>query len=436
MTKMRGRGPTTPGPFALVALLLAAASTWWPTGAAAGVDARLDPPPALDLVAMVLTPSDLEAADLVGYGLSWGETLTAEETAAVLAGEEGRSDVGAEFELIWAGFQRMYVGYLDRPATSADPYGSVARRVRSYVMEYATVEGAGVGYQLVSTEPRSATIRDVPGTEVIGAESELTRYQHEDGDTGELYQTLDLTFRSGHLVAGVEVVDFGNRGPTIAEAESLARLLLDRLKAGLSGEVPGLGASAVRLSGEHIVADGEYYVVLDGQPVPYYGDRDIDTAARVPDYAGATESFLLFQRVETGDAGAEDDVEYVIEINRFPDARAASDRLRTFPTWIGQFPSIDDVEIWTHAPDLGDESVAFTATEEGSFTQVDRAYLSYVVRVEEVLAFVYLRFPGEPSTAALERLARAQAACLTAGACPDSVPAPPSLTHPNVGGGP
>ncbi len=93
--------------------------------------------------------------------------------------------------------------------------------------------------------------KDVPGTDVIGDRSEITRVRRSI-DHSEMYRALDLTFQVDNLVAGVTVGEFGGREPDLATVEALAERLLEKVRLGQASSSPGLSNQVLRLSGSDI----------------------------------------------------------------------------------------------------------------------------------------------------------------------------------------
>src|SRR5215217_8501178 len=190
----------------------------------------------LDLVAMALTPVDLDDIGLTGFGQQTSAFLDLEEQAEQVA-RAGAVDPGMDADalgsrLAAAGFQRRYQRQLGLPAHPGAPPSRLRTFVAPYVIEYASVEGAATGFALLETETETGTgMTDVPGTRVIGDRSEITRFRRSS-DNGEPYRALDLTFQVDNLVAGVTLGEFGDHQPDLATVEALGELLLDKVRRG------------------------------------------------------------------------------------------------------------------------------------------------------------------------------------------------------------
>src|ERR671911_1889366 len=118
--------------------------------------------PALDLAAMALTPLDLDDIGLTGFGQQPSAFLDLEEQAehyalagAALPGLASDADE-VRAALSAAGFQRRYQRQLGRPSRPESPPSRLRTFVAPYVIEYASVEGAGAGFALLESEPPDA----------------------------------------------------------------------------------------------------------------------------------------------------------------------------------------------------------------------------------------------------------------------------------------
>src|SRR5215208_537547 len=135
----------------------------------------------LDLVAMALTPVDLDDIGLTGFGQQTSAFLDLEEQAEQVA-HAGAIDPGMDEEraavvsgLAAAGFQQRYQRQLGLPAHPGAPPSRLRTFVAPYVIEYASVEGAATGFTLLETEGAGTGMTDVSGTRVVGDRSEITR---------------------------------------------------------------------------------------------------------------------------------------------------------------------------------------------------------------------------------------------------------------------
>jgi hypothetical protein len=239
---------------------------------------------------MALTPVDLDAIGLTGFGQQTSAFLDLEEQAEQLAlAKTVDPDVDEEAVvsgLAAAGFQRRYQRQLGLPAHPGAPPSRLRTFVAPYIIEYASGEGAASGFTLLETERAGTGMTDVPGTRVVGDRSEITRFRRVS-DSGDPYRALDLTFQVDNLVAGVTLGEFGDRQPDLATVEALADLLLAKVQRGQAGSGPGLSNLVLRLAGPDIETRSDEYGRLDGQTLPNYGETPDELADREERYGDA-----------------------------------------------------------------------------------------------------------------------------------------------------
>jgi hypothetical protein len=378
-----------------------------------------------DLAAMTLTPTDLEAEGLDGYGVGFGQAMFLDDVITSTTQARGlpESEVRQFYED--AGFVRRYDTFLYLPADESDPAGEAARLVVSYVLEFADETGAAGAWAFLEDESASETAEDVRGVETVGDQSEATRDRGADAATGAEYAEIDFTFRVGNLHAGVAIVDWQGEDPDVAEAETLANRLRDRIEATLDDGAPGLGSRVSRLTGSDVVPSADYYLIRDGEAIVLYGESTEQATARSDAAAeiGQTDGYRLWQQIAAGKDGADDDVWYLIELDRFADEDAAAEWLAGTEERVEANTALANLEVDRDAPTFGDESFAYTVeTSDGTYR-----YRSVTLRVGKTIALVDVGAPETPPAEAIAMSVKAQAACLESGGCAQPLALPETL---------
>jgi hypothetical protein len=402
-------------------------------GATPAISPGADQP--LDLAAMALTPDDI---DLPGTGRWYAESLTFEQVVPGLAENGGKDPAAVREVLVAAGWQRQYHSTLSAPEVFGVATPIEALRINAYVHEFADAAGAAAAFTFLEDEsgrpsPSSgatpvaggvALAEDIPGTRVIGDESEITRHLGAQSGSSLPYRSLDLTFRLGNLVAGVEVADFTGGEPDVAEVEALAETYLERIEQVRAEGGPGLHTRTVRLEAPNIVSSRDDYLRLDSDYVPYYNESPETTAFNSTLFGDAIDLHFVSQSLPAGRAGSGDDVTYENYLTRFADEAAASDYLVGIEERMAGFGGYE-VEAVPDAATVGDESRTF-AIDRQAGDQETRGYEIYArvgTEVVDVLLFAQPEAPLE----VVEELAAAQVACLQSEELCARMPVPAAL---------
>lgn len=415
--------------FGLVALGLAAG---WTLVAAAQSATPIPGLPRADIAAMTLVPGDLPDP---GYGLEGGTRLTlAEEAAGVVAYRGGESVAGTV-----AAFQERLsaVGWLERYTSALalpnrDDPTIVDRRIVTYVTLYTDLTGAAEGFGLLEDESTVANATDIPGTRSIAEQSEITRSTGILSGSDLPYQSLDLTFRTGSLTAGVLIYDNRNIPPEVAEIEALADRLLGRVQDVLSTGGPGLGARALRLAGPpaRIPFHDELYELKNDGIIPYLGEEPDVIASREVQYGTATDVYSVYQALVAGDDEPDDDPYVVVRLYRFPDASSAANWLAGLADNLrGQSDEYPEVTTLVGGLTGAEESVSLGYTYNATDTLVTRGFL-IAMRAGPIVARIQVDGLPQPPIAAVQEMAEAQARCLSdpsGGTCTTAFPIPTSL---------
>jgi hypothetical protein len=413
----------------LMAVWLALTVVWsgsaalvWTAGA--GQAPPDEPEGAVDFAALTIRPGDLEEPGWVHEG-AFIEQVEG-EAAGYAAYLGGGGPVEPVIEAMTAmGWRRKYVHSLALPSPASP--GLPPQRIRSYVTEYATPEGAADGFAMFENEEPIETAVDTPTSRTFGDQSELTEDRGVSGIDGRRYRSLDLTFRSGNLVAGVTLIIYENAiltSPTGTLLESLAGLLEARIT---TGATPGLGLAVARLAPPEpaVVTFDDAYYRLDGADVPLAGETAMDATRRIDTYAAAIDVYQLWQGVEVGtDAG----MLYGVTLLRFPDEQTAAAWVTDLDTVLSANPFYRDFQPIEVMQALGDQHSAFRYIAGGA-TSGPRAVL-VAIRIGTLVARVHVvpqgRIADVPPAPVLE-LASIQAGCLGGDSCPDIVSIPVEL---------
>jgi hypothetical protein len=219
--------------------------------------------PRLDLAAMVLDSTLVPE----GYTLFYevyipGSRISADLTGGAISQEEIDS----------AGLQWYY----ESVYISAD--GNT--RLRSYVEQYADEDGAIAGFGLLEDETRLAppgsSFTDGPGAGVGEEPSEISEGSLQPSGTPPVITSVDSTFRTGNLLAGVSVDTVPGVTADRQIAVDLSAVLFDRIQ-----------------------------TVRANQPVPlidYALPGQFVTLG--PDWSGRDEGYLTATEIYGPDAGA------------------------------------------------------------------------------------------------------------------------------------
>ena len=204
------------------------------------------PPPAPDLPALTIRPTDLDQSGWLHQGAFVHSVADAARDRADYIGQGADSDEVAE-RLTSIGWQREYVSFLSHPS-KADP-SQPDQVIRSYVTEYTNADGARAGFEFLEDESTVAAAKDLPLNQTFGQQSELTSERGFSSQTGRQFRSLDLTFRMGALIAGVNVIQYPTAervDPDIDLLKTLATTMENRI-----AESPvidsALGARVVRM---------------------------------------------------------------------------------------------------------------------------------------------------------------------------------------------
>jgi hypothetical protein len=381
----------------------------------------------LDLPAMTIRPTDLDDPDWVHQGAYIHAISDQARDHANYIGR-GTDEAEVRDRLTAIGWQQQYVSYLSLPS-KADP-AKPQQVIRSYVTEYANADGAIAGFAYLEDESLVATASDIPLDRSFGEQSELTGERGIGGLDGRQFRSIDLTFRSGNLVAGVTLIQYPTADridPDIAQAESLAAIMEQRI-AGSLAMPSALGAEIVRLEHEQseVVTFDDAYYRIGGTDISIEGESPDAATARAETYADAVDVYQMWQGIDTAELRG---ALYGVTLLRFPDAAAAEAWLNDLAGILATNPFYGDIQLEPANLMLGDQSLVLSYAAGGGGA-TDPHSLIVAVRVGSEVARVHLVPQGTletvPLTAVVE-LASAQVACLAGIDCDQAIGIPPAL---------
>jgi hypothetical protein len=387
--------------------------------------------PGLDIAAMTLRPDDVGQPGWVHDG-AFVERLDSEarNQAAYLGRGISAESVAAKLSAM--GWGRMYVDTLivPSPATPNAP----AQRIRSYITEYASAEGAAAGFAYLEDESAIPSAKDIAASRTFGDASELTEDRGVSAVDGRTYRSLDLTFRAGNLVAGVTLIVYPSKtavDPQPAVVEALATILEARVKTP-PGDGAGLGLAVARLGlADRAVAtyDDAYYR-LGGADIPVSGESVAATSLRVRTYAESTDVYQLWQGI---DAGGSVGLLYGVTLLHFPSEAAAGTWVTNLQSILAVNPFYGKLRPIDGAPTIGDQSNALSYAAGGGANTPQSVLVA--VRVGTNVARVHVvpqGTSGDIPVAPVVALAKIEAGCLNGDTCGDVLTLPDGLIIPGA----
>ena len=384
--------------------------------------------PRPDLAAMTVRPADLRADGWVHVG-AFVHSLAdqARDHAAYL----GRGTTAEDVTDVLgpAGWQRQYISFLELPSP-ADP-SRPQQRVRSYVTEYETAEGAAAGFAYLEDEESIVSTEDLPLDGSFGEQAELTSERGTGNSDGRPFRSLDLTFRIGHLVAGVTLTQYPTADRTDPDpdlVQTLARKMEGRFASSETEATLGTQVVRIRADEHHeVVTFDDAYYRLAGEDVPLAGESAEAAASRIETYADATHVYQLWQGIDAAQpAGAL----YGVTLLQFAEPAEAETWLTELPEILATNPFYGDLGEVELRESPGDQAIALSYAPGGGGATSPQA-LIVAIRVGETVARVHLVPQGgltQVSLVAALALADAQAACLLEPGCETTVAVPDEVT--------
>ncbi len=379
---------------------------------------------AVDLAMTTLTPADLEALQMPGYGVGFGQMSYPDAFIASMAESRGLPEDQIRTAVEGSGFVRRYDSQLYLPADASSPAGTVGRVVASYILEFGDASGAASIFGFLEDESGNALATDLSMSTPIGDQSEATHETLTDPETGDTFDQVDLTFQSGRFQAGVAVIDWQGNTVPLAEVERLAQQLLTRLQTGSAANATGLSELALRIGGATIEPYGDQYLLAAGQAIPQYGESAQDIQGRTSAAAtiGETDEYMVQQYLAVGADEPADDIWYTLHLMRFTDETAATSWMAGLPERVSGNTAFANV-VFLGGPTVGEESVAYTLTSaDGSL-----GYRAIALRVGNEVALIDVSASISTNPLLLLAIADGQANCLESGACTMPLVIPPGL---------
>lgn len=281
----------------------------------------------LDLPAMALTPDDLAAAGMPGFGIGVSVLGDAVTVADFLAA--WRADPSGQVADAFAAAApvRVHLLWIGKPVEAGNPNSATERFVFSHAFEFADDNAAAIGFTRLSQGWETDTAHAEPVSQTVGWAQAFFREAAVDPDTGTPYQRADLLFLRGRVVGGVSLEEGTGATPSQDEVIALAQRLEARIGQGLAGGAPGLGHTIARLAmpdGFAAVLPSDRYEAVGGVPIRRVGETDVELAERQAEYAatGITNYYFVGQPMR----GLTDDPEllYLDHLRQFDTAERAA----------------------------------------------------------------------------------------------------------------
>ncbi len=462
---MRHPSPSRPGLHRFVAVALAAWLVMTALPVTAG--AQVAEPP-LDIAAILLTPTDLQAAgqpdfvfdNAIAYttldGAMAAERYSWSHGSIKLADHPGTADLLRD-----SGWQRMQETYLGHV-----PDGDLTRfdgAFSSGIEAYATPEGASKAYEALA---QIDSIRDMvygnaapAGTgATLGDESSTWRIEEAGEGGGPPVVALTRWVRIDRYVVTTTLIDFeGRNPPDAAWLDQVTIVLLDRLTAAesmtssacgagalgdpviaiLMGRVdaipakpglplPGLSTCVQRLDEISTLPHDSQYDVLNGVALRHAFESADDHAANQATTTanGLVDSYVSQQRVKSSSQAMPDTFLRVTTwIDLYADEAAATAHLDSTEQ---RLRGDDGITLDSFAPgpaSAGDDAIAYV------FTDTDTGSSSTTISARTGNRIVSIRIDNAtgPLLEPVQALFDAQLACIAAGGCPQPIPVPPAL---------
>ena len=416
----------------LGALLVVAAMAGRVAPGAAAARQESEP---VDLAAMALTPDDAAAGGLDGYGAAYGWLLTPEQEAARTAANRDLPEDEVLDELEDAGLVRVHQTRLALPSQPGNGDSRTVSGFAGYVYEFADAAGAAASFDFVANRDAD-DVEEVAGSETIGEESVLVRYEVIDGATGDRAEYLASSTRVGRFHLRLALFDFGRpdegvapEEPEIEVAEALAERFVERVEAVLEDGAPGLSLRVARMDAPRPMTfvEADRYLALDGDAFAFYGFRSADERRfdRLVREWGILDLYSFEQSIPTGSDDDPEDPYYLMRLYRFQDEGAAEFWMVDALAAVENDSTMERFEPVGGLDDLGDESAVAEIREDYRGGVLDG--YAIVVRVGNVVAELRLMSgDGVEVDTALE-LMDVQIGCLEDGPCPDPMHEPDGL---------
>ena len=411
-----------------------------------------------DLAAMPITPGDLEAMGLPGFGRffnGWFNSI--DSFIEGTAGYYGHTPEETRAMVERIGLSRAYGSSMGLPSVPGEE-SPPERGAYANILELQNPSEANAFFAYVESAEgeTGAQLSAVEAPFALGERAMIGNFSTFDPEAGETYYEYFLIYQTGDLIVDTGFftsipegaatpqatpaanATLSSPAATVAELEALGQRQLARIESVFADGSPNLPALLLRLGDDPLAATADYsegYRLLDGEVPPYYAGRDDDIIADPATLTGADAAYELEESFQRGEELTTGDYYFLTRLFAFPDESTAVDFLASRPDALatGGFLKVSDAApgaredlLPGEVTDLGDESLAFSFVRAFTDGSQGVGYEVYV-RVGETVAAVSLEGPPDMPLQQVTELAAAQAACLEAGSCPDALPVPEAL---------
>jgi outer membrane protein assembly factor BamB len=409
-------------------------TTFLPVVGGAAQEDRSEGDVPLDLAAIALRPSDAEAVGLDGFGVNRfgypGNGVDLRRHAFFV----GYGDAGLRQEhYLDAGLEREYIMILGLPDADGT---SLVQQVEIHLTEFRDADGAEAGFAAMTdvalSDDSESSAEEIENADELAEESRL--YAYEIVEDGEEYSILALTLRLDRVTARIAYFDFDGGEPDQEVLELLGDRQIERIEAGLEGELPGDSLSFQMPRFQHS-DDGstdlrnEGYTLLDGVLAPSAGEDESTASARAARYGDAIDVYMQFRRFEVKTESTDPNNAFSAQLLRFNSDRDAEAWMTGAIDEFEAGDGLEDLDVDTSAADYGDESVVYTYARAGNNADQRWNYRRIFLRVDSTVAVMFVQRLNEPLTPILDPLARAQVVCIENGACDNPLYLPPAAKY-------
>jgi hypothetical protein len=222
------------------------------------------------------------------------------------------------------GLLRGFELALKLPQEPENPGGPDLRNVKVSVHEFADADGAFEALNFISYLPRmsdgTVVVQLIRGEDRVGDGTALVRTSFESG--GNQGQELEFLFRIDRVIALIQIWDYTNQEPPLADAKAMATGLLKRIETALAGQTPGLGPRVLRLPAD--ATYGDQYVRSDGKDTACYYESADKRADRTELAGDATDAYEYLNYFEPDSPALPHSMRWTSRIFRFSDDGAAA----------------------------------------------------------------------------------------------------------------
>ena len=433
------------------------------------VAAQASPP--LDTAAILLTPADLAAEHLAGFGIDSGKLFTTIDGATAVddyANSRGSARLRNVTNIVQilqdAGWERMQETMLARPL--ADDPQHFDYSASSGVETYGTPEGAASAYQQLARPGAigQMLIGDVQpaGTGApLGDQASTWRNAQAAADNDGLGSiSISRWVQVDRYIVSVTLTDYAHgdnaTDPDAAQLDRLTTIVLNRLatatatNSGVCGRggpaaadpvltqllgrlddvpailaLPGLGTCIQHLDETSTVLFANQYQVLNGTAFPAFGESEADLATQQAAISqrGIVSSYAESQGIPNSSqspGGTEADVFQWLDV--YSDASAAQASLSGTRDRLAS-QSIEVLSFETGTLPDGTPVIRYTFADGQPGTYITTS----ATVVDNLLVTVRIGNVTSTQPDVTDALLTSQLACIASGGCPAPLPIPPAL---------